>query len=31
MLSRAECLLALGTLEAEAVPIFAKGGLSLSY
>ena len=30
MLPRAECLLALGTLEAEAVPIFTEGGLSLS-
>lgn len=30
MLSRGECLLALGTLEAEAVPIFTEGGLSLS-
>ena len=30
MLPRAECLLALGTLEAELVPVFTEGGLSLS-
>lgn len=30
MLSRSKCLVALGTLEAEFVPVLTKGGLSLS-